>query len=613
MNELEKGVVEIETGIAAGLGVGKTKGGSGDKEVAFVFSKDRFRRCWLFFLGLLVAFVLFALHSRYVITITTREAYDSERLRRVDSHSCNSQLIKVQNDLKARFERDHYRTMLAQGYYRRSKTSYAQFRSDVDQYLTTFKDEETQFSPPSTFVEGLQSMVQEHVDSGTSAGRKMFESIAADEKLATKQEKKLQVSIGENLAREVKSAEDYKEFADNHDIEASDVEGSEVEDDDDSEKRTTPTHGELAKQVKTFFVNVRKFYATSKSSNLRITKGSAIYRRLKDGALQMLNGTFDESAMVAELDKSRVDFTQVGLEPYNKTTHGPAEDYIFEAIQSILLHTNMPVIEGIERNFTAGTVSGAEVMGLLQKLQEKGIIPAELFASDFDDYVSDGEDGDGDDNDQEDPFDGLPDSSVGLEDESEEEGLDDDVDADDDDTAADADADSIDADIDNDDADTGDNDAGDNAVANEDRWAKDDAGMDDELEDNAGVNGVGAADDFPAPGENDHDLPDEDDDLTGLPKSDVFSEYGKPGAQAGMGADDDVDDAADDLDKGEDAADDNALDKDDDDNNTGGNADDEQQDDNTDQLPHTGDTNYASAAAAAPVIDEAAPHEVPPQ
>merc|ERR1712195_179765 len=604
MNELEKGVVEIETGIAAGLGVGKTKGGSGDKEVAFVFSKDRFRRCWLFFLGLLVAFVLFALHSRYVITITTREAYDSERLRRVDSHSCNSQLIKVQNDLKARFERDHYRTMLAQGYYRRSKTSYAQFRSDVDQYLTTFKDEETQFSPPSAFVEGLQSIVQDHVDSGTSAGRKMFESIAADEKLASKQEKKLQASIGENLAREVKSAEDYKEFADNHDIEASDVEGSEVED-DDSETGTTPTHGELAKQVKTFFVNVRKFYATSKSSNLRITKGSAIYRRLKDGALQMLNGTFDESAMVTELDKSRVDFTQVGLEPYNKTTHGPAEDYIFEAIQSILLHTNMPVIEGIERNFTAGTVSGAEVMGLLQKLQEKGIIPAELFASDFDDYVPDGEDGD-DNDDQEDPFDGLPDSQMGLEDDSENEGLDDDADADDDDTAADADDDtaadaddSIDAD--NDDADAGDNDdadAGDN-----------DAG------DNAGVNGVGAADDYPAPGENDNDLPDdnEDDDLAGLSKDDVFSERDDAA----------VDDAADDLDKEdiptvqEDAADDNALDKDDDDNNSAdevppppGNADDEQQDVNMDQP--TGDANYASAAAA-PVIDQAAPLEVPPQ
>ena len=71
----------------------------------------------------------------------------------------------------------------------------------------------------------------------------------------------------------------------------------------------------------------------------------------------MLKGTVDEPAMVAELDKSRVDLTQVGLAPYNKTTHGYAEDYIFDAIQAILLHTNMPVIEGIERNFTAGTVT----------------------------------------------------------------------------------------------------------------------------------------------------------------------------------------------------------------------------------------------------------------
>merc|ERR1712195_204981 len=88
--------------------------------------------------------------------------------------------------------------------------------------------------------------------------------------------------------------------------------------------------------------------------------------------------------------------------------------------------------------------------------------------------------------------DGLPDSQMGLEDDSENEGLDDDADDDDtaadadDDTAADADDDTAaDADDsidgDNDDADAGDNDAADNASPNEDRWAKDDAGMDDDI------------------------------------------------------------------------------------------------------------------------------------
>merc|ERR1712028_162581 len=98
------------------------------------------------------------------------------------------------------------------------------------------------------------------------------------------------------------------------------------------------------------------------------------------------------------------------------------------------------------------------------------------------------------------------------------------------------------------------------------------------------MGGVGAADDYPAPGENDNDLPDDNEDI--------------PTVQ-------------------EDAADDNALDKDDDDNNSAdevppppGNADDEQQDVNMDQP--TGDANYASAAAA-PVIDQAAPLGVPPQ
>ena len=82
-------------------------------------------------------------------------------------------------------------------------------------------------------------------------------------------------------------------------------------------------------------------------------------------------------------------------------------------------------------------------------MQAKGIIPAKVFASDFDDYVSDDEDGDDNDNAQVDPFDGLPDSQMGLEDDSENEGLDDDADADDDDTAADADDDTAaDADAD---------------------------------------------------------------------------------------------------------------------------------------------------------------------
>lgn len=86
--------------------------------------------------------------------------------------------------------------------------------------------------------------------------------------------------------------------------------------------------------------------------------------------------------MVQVLTDSKADFVAAGLQPYNRTQDGGAAEFVYQVIQRLTLHTYMPRLLRLERNFTKGGITGAQVLKELMKLEESNVVPAELFHDD---------------------------------------------------------------------------------------------------------------------------------------------------------------------------------------------------------------------------------------